>query len=111
MQYSKMRRVKKRKNIMSQLEKIDERFKIIEEVNPLQFLLKFEDKIKYKSCIELKNGLILEILYNSSFVSVYEPIRANEKRKRVLKKINYDNSKKIIEEIQKVIDSIDDYYV
>lgn len=105
-------RLKKRTRVIISLEKLSKKFRIIEEENPIQGLLYFQDKIYLKNRIELKNGMILEIVYHEWYISVYQPIEREQKRKLTLRKIYYHKSiAKIKKEIEEIISEIESFYV
>lgn len=90
---------------------IDRRFKVLEEINPLQEWLEFQDKITLKSRIKLNNDMILEILYNPNYISIYQPFEQEQGRKEILKLIKYSEPTEIIKEVRRVIDSIENFYI
>lgn len=112
MEKYKLYKVAKSKiRIIYKLILIDRRFKVLEELNPLQEWLEFQDKITLKSRIKLNNDMILEILYNPSYISIYQPFEQGQERKVVLKSIKYSEPIEIIKEVLRVIDSIESFYV
>lgn len=102
---------RKKFKIINELEIIDERFKVVEEVNPLQFMLKFQDRVYLKTVIILKNNMILEIIYNQFYISVFQPIKPGERRTLILKRLKYKKSREIIEEIKDITNNIEGFYL
>ena len=105
---------KKRLKVISELEKIDKRFEVLKEVNPLQFMLSFQDKVYFKNRIVLRNNMILEVVYHTYYMTIYQPFIPGERRKLVLKHIKYKEINQTIEvvrEINKIIEEIEGFYI
>lgn len=105
---------KKKLTLIYELGKIDKRFEVVKEDNPFQFLLKFQDKNSLKNRINLKNNMILELNYLPSYVTIYQPFVPGEKGELVLTRFKYKemkNIKQFINEIDKIINKIELFYI
>lgn len=105
---------KKRLKVISELEKIDKRFEVLKEVNPLQYMLSFQDKVYFKNRIVLRNNMILEVVYHTYYMTVYQPFIPGEKRKLVLKHIKYkeiNQTVEVVREIDNIIREIEAFYI
>lgn len=105
---------KKRLKVISELEKIDKRFEVLKEVNPLQHMLSFQDKVYFKNRIILRNNMILEVVYHTYYMTIYQPFIPGEKRKLVLKYIKYkeiNQTVEVVREIDNIIREIEVFYI
>ncbi|MGL5596284.1 MAG: hypothetical protein ACRDDH_20310 [Cetobacterium sp.] len=105
---------KKKLNLIYELEKVDKRFEVVKENNPFQFLLKFQDETSLKNRINLKNKMILELNYLPGYVTIYQPFAPGEKGELVLTRFKYKemkNIKQFINEIDKIINKIELFYI
>lgn len=105
---------KKKLNLIYELERIDKRFEVVKENSPFQFLLKFQDETSLKNRINLQNNMILELKYLPSYITIYQPFAPGEKGELVLTRFKYKemkNIKQFINEIDKIINKIELFYI